>query len=107
MNNVIKHLYQLSRTLHEIQIYTDTNPIKLSSVDIEFDYNDYNQFMFELNSSPKSFEFKNIQPGTNIHHGRTRGYTRVMLDGFTFNVYIKREEYETVQKIRKPHSRFY
>lgn len=107
MHNVINHLYQLARTLHDIEVVTDTKPIKLSSVDIEFDYDDYNQFMFELNSSAKSFEFKNIQPCVNIHNGRMRGYTRVMIDGFTFNVYIKREEYETVQKIRKPHSRFY
>lgn len=106
MENVIKHLYQLSRTLHEIKIDTDTNPIKLSSVDIELDYNDYNQFIFELNQSARSFEFKLIPPCVNIHNGRMRGYTRVMIDGFTFNVYLERPEQDR-PITRKPHSRFY
>lgn len=106
MHNVIKHLYQLSRTLHEISVDTDTLPIKLSSVDIELEYNDYGQFMFELNNDMKHFEVKHIQAGVNIHHGRTRAYTRVLIDGFTFNVYVKRDDEQVIKSI-KPHSRFY
>lgn len=105
---LIKHLYGLARTLKSIQVDTETTQIKLSSVDIELDYNDYNHIEHELHASLKTYEFKYIEPITVYYKGRVKGYIRVSIDGMTFNIYKKIEGYDVSEvKVKKPFSRFW
>lgn len=105
--NTIKHLYGLARILNDIQIDTETNPIKLKAVDIELDFSDYNHLEYELHSNSKAFEFRYIKPTISLENGRVRGYIRLFIDHFTFNIFLKKEANDIHFKELKPHSRYY
>lgn len=104
----IKHLYQLARTLREIEIATESSPIKLSAVDIELDYSDYSHLEHELHQNLKTTDIKYIEPITVYYKGRAKGYIRVLIDGMTFCIYRKVEERDMPEvKYKKPFSRFW
>lgn len=102
MRDYIKDLTCIARTLSESQF----PGLVIKAVDIEVHEQDYWHLERMIADDVNQSDVKYIKPTTSLENGRMRGYIRIRLNGFTFNIYRQQKEEPTYKNI-KPHSRFY
>lgn len=102
MRDYIKYLHCISRTLSEQQL----PGLDIKAVDIEVHEQDYWYMEKMIANDVNQTDVKFIKPTVSLENGRMRGYLRVRLNGFTFNIYRQQKEEPEFKRL-KPHSRFY
>lgn len=102
MRDYLKDLDCIARTLSEQQVQGFL--LSIVAVDIEVDEEHYFHFERMIHDDVNAEDIKYIKATVSLENGRMRGYIRVRLSGFTFNIFRQQKE---EPKYRKPHSRYY
>lgn len=102
-------ILELAKKMNSMKSEIELGSEKVASImaiDIEVEAS----FFVSLESEFKFFDYpyyKYIKPSVELSNGRHKGYWRVIIDGFTFNIYHKQDIEEVIIKYKKPFSRFY